>query len=125
MNMRMYLPYKATREYQDRGMAKWQGFFLSEHTSEIAKEKRMEHYTSRLTKEEKWTLLTQLYVHRQLACFRMKKKEGHEMVVGVPVELSDEAVYVESQTEARWLPLSDLQELYLVETAEEEASFKE
>ena len=115
MNMRMYLPYKATREYTDRGMAKWQGFFLSEHTSEIAKEKRVEHYTSRLTKEEKWTLLTQLYVHRQL----VKKKEGHEMVIGVPVELSDEAVYVESQTEARWLSISDLQELYLVETEEE------
>jgi hypothetical protein len=48
----------------------------------------------------------------------MKKKEGHEMVVGVPIELSDEAVYVESQAEARWLPLSDLQELYLVETEE-------
>ena len=47
------------------------------------------------------------------------------MVVGVPVELSDEAVYVESQTEARWLALSDLQELYLVETEEEEANFKE
>ena len=120
MNMRMYLPYKSTREYQDRGMAKWQGFFLSEHTSEIAKEKRMEHYTSRLTEEEKWTLLTQLYVHRQLACFRVKQKEGHDMVVGVPVELSDEAVYVESQTEARWLSISDLQELYLVETEEEE-----
>ena len=51
----------------------------------------------------------------------MKKKEGHEMVVGVPVELSDEAVYVESQTEARWLPISGLQELYLVETEEEAA----
>ena len=49
----------------------------------------------------------------------MKKKEGHEMVAGVPVELSDEAVYVEPQTEARWLPLSNLQELYLVETEEE------
>ena len=94
MNMRMYLPYKSTREYQDRGMAKWQGFFLSEHTSEIAKEKRMEHYTSRLTKEEKWTLLTQLYVHRQLACFRVKKKEGHEMVVGV---LSTASLYKEKE----------------------------
>ena len=49
----------------------------------------------------------------------VKKKEGHEMVIGVPVELSDEAVYVESQTEARWLSISDLKELYLVETEEE------
>ena len=47
------------------------------------------------------------------------------MVIGVPVELSDEAVYVESQTEARWLSISDLQELYLVETEEDESNFKE
>lgn len=28
---RSYLPYKSAREYQDRKMAKWLGFFLSEH----------------------------------------------------------------------------------------------
>lgn len=27
------------REYNDRGMAKWMGFYLSEHTSEMDKEK--------------------------------------------------------------------------------------
>ena len=27
---RNYLPYKSAREYADRGMAKWMGFFISE-----------------------------------------------------------------------------------------------
>ena len=30
--------FEEIRLYQDRGMMKWQGFFLSEHTSEIKKE---------------------------------------------------------------------------------------
>ncbi|WP_124058904.1 hypothetical protein [Vaginisenegalia massiliensis] len=33
---RSYLPYKAAREYQDRGMAKWLGFFISEHTASLS-----------------------------------------------------------------------------------------
>lgn len=32
---RSYLPFKSAREYQDRKMKKWQGFFLSEHTSSL------------------------------------------------------------------------------------------
>ena len=32
---RNYLPYKSAREYADRGMAKWMGFFISEHTTAI------------------------------------------------------------------------------------------
>ena len=32
---RSYLPFQAAREYQDQGMQKWIGFFLSEQTSSI------------------------------------------------------------------------------------------
>lgn len=34
---RTYLPFKSAREYADRGMAKWMGFFISEHSSSLAK----------------------------------------------------------------------------------------
>lgn len=34
---RDYLPYESARRYVDRGMAKWMGFFLSEHGSALAK----------------------------------------------------------------------------------------
>lgn len=35
MIIRNYLPYKSAREYCDRKMAKWMGFFLSEHTTAL------------------------------------------------------------------------------------------
>ena len=34
-----YLPFWSAREYQGRGMAKWMGFFLSEHSSSLWEEK--------------------------------------------------------------------------------------
>lgn len=39
MMNRSYLPFLSAREYQDRGMAKWMGFFLSEHSSSLWEEK--------------------------------------------------------------------------------------
>lgn len=32
---RQYSQFEEIRHYQDRGMMKWQGFFLSEHTNEM------------------------------------------------------------------------------------------
>lgn len=34
---RSYLPYESARTYIDRGMAKWMGFFISEHFASLAK----------------------------------------------------------------------------------------
>lgn len=34
---RSYLPYESARRYVDRGMAKWMGFFLSEHGTALSK----------------------------------------------------------------------------------------
>ena len=36
---RSYLPFQSARDYQDPGMQKWMGFFLSEHTSSLSEEK--------------------------------------------------------------------------------------
>ena len=36
---RSYLPFQSARDYQDPGMQKWMGFFLSEHTSSLDAEK--------------------------------------------------------------------------------------
>lgn len=51
---RSYLPYKSAREYQDRKMAKWMGFFLSEHTtSQTAKEAEISYvYTPPVQMDE-------------------------------------------------------------------------
>ena len=41
---RSYSPYKEVREYQDRGMLKWQGFYLSEHTTAMKEDKAPKKY---------------------------------------------------------------------------------
>lgn len=41
---RSYLPFKSAREYQDRKMKKWMGFFLSEHTASLNKTNQENSY---------------------------------------------------------------------------------
>lgn len=54
---RSYLPFQAAREHYDRGMEKWMGFFLSEHTTSLSDDKNKVDMTSDLTKEEKLVLM--------------------------------------------------------------------
>ena len=61
---RSYLPFQSAREHQDRGMMKWMGFFLSEHTTSLADDKNKVDMSSELTKLDKLTLINQLYVGR-------------------------------------------------------------
>ncbi|AIG43488.1 TPA: hypothetical protein U0560_000559 [Streptococcus suis] len=61
---RSYLPFKVAREYQDRKMAKWMGFFLSEHTSGLEQERNRIDYSSELSLADKLLLLNQLYSHQ-------------------------------------------------------------
>ena len=41
---RSYSPYKEVREYQDRAMMKWRGFYLSEHTTAMKDDKAPKKY---------------------------------------------------------------------------------
>ncbi|QBZ12324.1 hypothetical protein SM12261_1530 [Streptococcus mitis NCTC 12261] len=34
-----YSPFQSARDYQNPGMQKWMGFYLSEHTSSLSEEK--------------------------------------------------------------------------------------
>ncbi|HEM2769592.1 hypothetical protein [Streptococcus suis] len=61
MIARSYLPFQVAREYQDRKMAKWMGFFLSEHTAGLDNELNKVDYSSELTLADKLLLLNQLY----------------------------------------------------------------
>ncbi|MGX7109276.1 hypothetical protein [Facklamia miroungae] len=60
---RSYLSSKAARCYQDRKMAKWMGFFLSEHTSALSHSSAAFDQT-RLSPKEKFLLLSQAYVQK-------------------------------------------------------------
>lgn len=54
---------KLIDDYQDRGMGKWGGFYLSEHTAEISKDKKQRNKSNvqkeRMTTEEIDQVLTE------------------------------------------------------------------
>ena len=54
---RNYLPYKSAREYADRGMAKWMGFFISEHTTAINTQGDTIDFSNNMDEDEKKTTI--------------------------------------------------------------------
>ena len=60
---RSYLPYKSARQYVDRGMAKWMGFFISEHTTAINTQGNTIDFSINMDIAEK------LYTTKQIAPF--------------------------------------------------------
>ena len=61
MTDRSYLPYQSARDFQDRGMAKWAGFFLSEHSTALAKKELDMSQLTQLDRQEINQLLRQAY----------------------------------------------------------------
>ncbi|MGC3942717.1 hypothetical protein M5J17_08870 [Streptococcus koreensis] len=58
---RSYLPYQSARDFQDRGMAKWAGFFLSEHSTALQTKHLFLEELRLLSNEEIRHLLKQAY----------------------------------------------------------------
>ena len=58
---RSYLPYQSARDFQDRGMTKWTGFFLSEHSTGLAKKELDISRLTQLDRQEKFQILNQAY----------------------------------------------------------------
>lgn len=58
---RSYLPFASARSYYDRKMAKWMGFFLSEHNHSLEEDRQRKNVFSLLDLEEKQLLLSQAY----------------------------------------------------------------
>ena len=64
MTDRMYLPYQSLREYRDRGMLKWMGFFLSEHTSSLEFEKKFVPFSFEMDLMDKVLRINQAYTQK-------------------------------------------------------------
>ena len=58
---RSYLPYQSARDFQDRGMAKWAGFFLSEHSTALQTKHLSLEELRLLSSEDIRCLLEQAY----------------------------------------------------------------
>ena len=105
---RSYLPFQSARDYQDPGMQKWMGFFLSEHTSSLSEEKNRVDFSTDLTPVEKSLLLSQLYINRLKGSFIFREKEGKSRILGEVRELSPEGVSVRTDEGYRLIRLDDI-----------------
>lgn len=60
---------EAKRVYQDRGMLKWVGFYLSDHTAELTKDSQKRNHINKekvqMSMEEIGGLLQQAYLKNQ------------------------------------------------------------
>ena len=105
---RSYLPFQSARDYQDPGMQKWMGFFLSEHTTSLSEEKNRVDLSTDLNSVEKLLLLSQLYVGRLKGSFMVKEKNHKSTILGEVRELSPQEVSVKTNEGYRLLRVDDI-----------------
>ena len=105
---RSYLPFQSARDYQDPGMQKWMGFFLSEHTSSLSEEKNRVDFSTDLTSVEKLLLLSQLYINRLKGSFVVKEKNHKSRIIGDVRELFPEEISVRTDDGYRLLRVQDI-----------------
>ena len=105
---RSYLPFQSARDYQDPGMQKWLGFFLSEHTSSLGEEKNRVDLSTDLNSVEKLLLLSQLYVGRLKGSFVVKEKNHKSTILGEVRELSLEEISLRTDEGYRLIRVDDI-----------------
>lgn len=117
---RNYLPYKSAREYQDRKMAKWMGFFLSEHSTALTSQGDPLDLSQTLALTEKTRLLGQAHVNHLLVNFTLLMDNQLTIITGKITNLSPVHVGVQAETTHYSLPLDTIITLALVEDDEHE-----
>ena len=105
---RSYLPFQSARDYQDPGMQKWMGFFLSEHTTSLSAEKNRVDLSTDLDPVEKLLLLSQLYVGRLKGSFMVKEKNHKSTILGEVRELSPQEISLKTDEGYRLIRVDDI-----------------
>ena len=109
------MPYQSAREYQDSGMQKWMGFFLSEHTTSLGEEQYRVDLTSDLNRTDKLLLLSQLYVGHLKGRFTVKQKDQKVSLIGEVREISAKEVYIKTYEGYRLIKVEDFLSIQLLE----------
>ena len=112
---RSYLPFQAAREYQDPGMQKWMGFFLSEHTSSLHAAKNRVDFSTDLSKPQKLLLLSQLYANQLKGQFTIKHRDKKVTLFGEVREISAKEVSIKTYEGYRLIKVEDFLSIQLLE----------
>lgn len=112
---RSYLPFRSAREHQDRGMMKWMGFFLSEHTTSLVEEKYKIKFSDELSLLDKLTLIKQLYAGQLEGQFTVKKYNQKVTYQGQVTEIANDEIVVKSTDKFHLIEVKDILAIHLVE----------
>lgn len=112
---RSYLPFQAARDYQDRGMMKWMGFFLSEHNTSLEDDRLRIDMTSNLTDMEKLVLIGQLYASQLQGMFVMKGKNVRNTYFGRVTEISSQEITIKTADKYQLLQVKDILSINMME----------
>ena len=112
---RSYLPFKSARAYKDRKMAKWMGFFLSDHQTALLQ--------SHMSLEERLTWLGRLYAGQYTATFEVRvQRKGQPLttsrITGKVYDLSLTEVTIKHQDDTfTTLPIDTINRITTEEMA--------
>ena len=112
---RTYLPFQSAREHQDRGMLKWMGFFLSEHTTSLNEYKTKEDVSSELTLIYKLKLISQLYAGQLAGLFTIKVNNRRHFKIGKITEISPKEITIKTTDGYQLLQVEDILNINLWE----------
>lgn len=103
---RSYLPFKSARQYVDRGMAKWMGFFISEHTAALGAEDETIDYEKLMEAEKLALLLGQAYREKlRLVLYTDLRKKPYR---GRVQDLGEEKIYFSTEGQVLLLDFSSI-----------------
>ncbi|MFV8211840.1 hypothetical protein ACMZ62_06850 [Streptococcus pluranimalium] len=94
---RSYIPYQSLRNYKDRGMAKWMGFFLSEHTDELQESKARIDLSTSISENYKLTLLGQSYAQQRPVSMAIKSDKVKFDYYGVVTDFSEKCIILRTE----------------------------
>lgn len=98
MLKRLYLPYQSARTYRDRGMAKWMGFFISDHISALQESDVTIEFAEETSSDEIIEWLSQIYIQQLTMTYHIKSKTRIDILKGRILELTLEYIILEIQT---------------------------
>lgn len=113
MIIRDYLPYESARHYVDRGMAKWMGFFISEHTSALLQMGNEIDFSNQMNEEEILMLLGQVYLNRLDIVLYVK--DSHKPFIGQITDIENLTIYFRTNNTVKNIHYKDIIRLHLLE----------
>ncbi|PLA02630.1 hypothetical protein [Streptococcus anginosus] len=119
---RSYLPWQCAREYQDVGMQKWMGFFLSEHTTALSDDANKITYLSDLVLENKLLLIIQLYTGQLTAKLVILFDEKRVSYTGTVSEVNKSRILIKTKEGHVNVTLNEILNIELVEKVEHESA---